>query len=73
MIGGDAVVDTVYGRPVSSGIRRCEFDHYLLQRSGADVRQGTPVTSIARNGSDLIVNDSIKIWIERSRSYWRRS
>ena len=27
-------------RPVSYGIRRCEFDHYLLQRSGADVRQG---------------------------------
>ena len=60
VIGSDAVVDTVYGRPVSFGIRRCEFDHYLLQRSGADVRQGTPVTSITRNGSGWIINDSIK-------------
>jgi flavin-dependent dehydrogenase len=24
-----------YGRVVSYGIRRCEFDHYLLKRSGA--------------------------------------
>src|SRR5205809_4869347 len=26
---------TEFGRPVSYGIRRCEFDHYLLLRSGA--------------------------------------
>jgi len=36
----------MYGRPISFGIRRCEFDHYLLQRSGARVITGTPVTSI---------------------------
>src|SRR5262245_19272324 len=25
-------VESHYGRPVSYGIRRCEFDHYLLER-----------------------------------------
>src|SRR5215471_18196811 len=30
-----APVSTSYSLPVSYGIRRCEFDHYLLQRSGA--------------------------------------
>src|SRR5262245_7616798 len=33
-IDGRAVL-TRYERPVSFGIRRCEFDHYLLERSGA--------------------------------------
>ena len=60
VIGSSEVVDTVYDRPVSYGIRRCEFDHYLLQRSGADVRQGTPLSSIARDGTGWIINDSIK-------------
>src|SRR6187401_1001406 len=31
--GGDVL--TTFRRPVSFGIRRCEFDHYLLERSGA--------------------------------------
>ena len=29
-----------YGHPVSYGIRRCEFDHYLLRRSGARLELG---------------------------------
>ena len=33
-IGGPAI-ETLYGAPVSYGIRRCEFDDYLLRRSGA--------------------------------------
>ena len=32
---GDADVETDYGRAVSYGVRRFEFDDYLLQRSGA--------------------------------------
>ena len=31
IIGTREVVDVEYRRPVSFGIRRCEFDHYLLQ------------------------------------------
>src|SRR5438552_10483255 len=34
LIGGPEV-ETRYGKPISYGIRRCEFDNYLLERSGA--------------------------------------
>jgi menaquinone-9 beta-reductase len=37
---GDPDIHTRFDRIVSYGIRRCEFDHYLLQRSGAEVRDG---------------------------------
>lgn len=60
LAGGDRAVDVRYGRPVSFGIRRCEFDHYLLRRSGARLRLGSPVTSIRRSGGDWIVNDTVR-------------
>lgn len=60
LIGQNSVVETEYDRPVSFGIRRCEFDHYLLQRSGVLVRSGTPVSSMRREGRWWIVNDSLK-------------
>jgi flavin-dependent dehydrogenase len=60
LIGGHEEIEAAYGRPVSFGIRRCEFDHYLLQRSGARVKAGTPIASIRRHGGDWIVNDSIR-------------
>jgi geranylgeranyl reductase family protein len=53
-------VETRYGRPVSFGIRRCEFDHYLLCRAGAEVRPGTPVTSLRREDDRWIVNEEIE-------------
>jgi flavin-dependent dehydrogenase len=59
MIGGDEVV-TCYDRPISYGIRRCEFDHYLLERSGARQRLGEPLKSLERDNNSWIVNDSIK-------------
>jgi geranylgeranyl reductase family protein len=48
-----------YDRPISFGIRRCEFDEYLLRRSGARLRLSAPVTSIRRDGSRWIVNDEV--------------
>src|SRR5882672_3645399 len=48
LIGRDADACVDYGEPVSFGIRRCEFDDYLLQRSGARLSLGTPVTTIRR-------------------------
>jgi geranylgeranyl reductase family protein len=60
VIGSSDVVDTAYNRPVSYGIRRCEFDHYLLRRSGADVRHGTPLSSVVRDGAGWILNRSIR-------------
>lgn len=60
LIGGRDEIETRYARPVSFGIRRCEFDHYLLQRSDARVKSGDPVTSVRSNGGYWIVNDSIR-------------
>lgn len=54
-------VHTDYGRTISYGIRRCEFDHYLVERSGACLRAGEPVARIER-GADgqWIVNGRMK-------------
>lgn len=43
-------------RPVSYGIRRCEFDHYLLERSGVERMLGTRVRELQREGDEWIVN-----------------
>ena len=53
-------VETLYGKVISYGIRRLEFDDYLLQRSGARLQLGSPVTSLDRQGTDWIVNGSIR-------------
>ncbi len=46
--------------PVSYGIRRCEFDHYLLQRSGAELRAATAIESLARAGGGWLVNGTLR-------------
>ena len=56
---GDPEVETNYGRIVSYGIRRFEFDDYLLKRSGACVIQGMPFQKLERNGARWIVNGQI--------------
>ena len=48
LIGGEAT-RVGYERPVSFGIRRCEFDHYLLQRAGARLMLGVPIASLRRD------------------------
>jgi flavin-dependent dehydrogenase len=59
LIGEDHVVDVSYDRDVSFGIRRCEFDDYLLRRSGARLLLGAPISAIRRDGALWIVNDRI--------------
>lgn len=49
-----------FDHPVSYGIRRCEFDDYLLKRSGARLRLGEPVHQITRTDSGWVINDSIR-------------
>lgn len=49
-----------YPQTVSYGIRRFEFDDYLLRRSGAELYLGEPVHSIRREGSGWILNEKIK-------------
>ncbi|MGH9717706.1 MAG: NAD(P)/FAD-dependent oxidoreductase [Candidatus Acidiferrales bacterium] len=57
-IGGQEV-RTDYGEPVSYGIRRCEFDAYLLERSGARVLQDTPLKQLERAGDGWVVNAAL--------------
>lgn len=59
LIGG-AMVETNYSRLVSYAILRREFDDFLLRRSGARVREETPVETLKRTGSTWIVNESIE-------------
>lgn len=59
LIGGRQV-STQYGRVVSYGIRRCEFDHYLLARSGARLQLGESFKSLHREQDQWIVNDEIR-------------
>ncbi len=58
-IGGPEV-ETDYGRPISYGIRRCEFDAFLLARSGARILPAAPLKTIARAGDSWIVNAQVK-------------
>ncbi len=52
-------VDTRYPDVVSYAIRRFEFDHYLLERSGARVRSGIPLATLERRGDRWLVNGEL--------------
>jgi len=60
VIGTARTIDTAYDRPVSYGIRRCEFDDYLLRRTAARLLLGDRVASIRRAGAHWLVNDSVE-------------
>ncbi|MGH9314399.1 MAG: NAD(P)/FAD-dependent oxidoreductase [Vicinamibacterales bacterium] len=53
-------VKTLYDRAVSFAIRRCEFDHFLLRRSGARVLENTALTALRRAGDMWVANDAIR-------------
>ncbi len=57
-IGGPQV-DIRSNRIVSYGIRRCEFDEYLLRRSGARLLEGVGLTSIERSDGGWLINGDI--------------
>lgn len=58
LIGGEEIL-TTYDQPVSFGIRRCEFDHYLLNRSGAKLRLGAAIKQIERKGNVWVLNGEL--------------
>jgi flavin-dependent dehydrogenase len=58
-IGGPAL-DTNYNKTVSYGIRRREFDDYLLRRSGARLMAPAALTSLRRDDGGWVVNDGIR-------------
>jgi flavin-dependent dehydrogenase len=60
LIGDHRSVAVRYGSAVSFGIRRCEFDTYLLHRSAARLALGTPIETIVRDEGQWIVNGAIR-------------
>ena len=58
-IGGKEV-HTAYDSIVSYGIRRFEFDDYLLQRCGARQILGEPLKSLKHEGDGWVVNGKIR-------------
>ena len=57
LIHGGAL-ENRYPAAVSFGIRRCEFDHYLLQRSGARTQLGQALRSLEKRDGLWIVNEA---------------
>ncbi|MGH7127668.1 MAG: NAD(P)/FAD-dependent oxidoreductase, partial [Planctomycetaceae bacterium] len=57
---GKGEVRTDYARPMSYGIRRCEFDQYLLKRSGVPCRLGEAVKTIERRKGRWLINGEIE-------------
>jgi flavin-dependent dehydrogenase len=55
---GAALKETRFDEVVSHGICRVQFDDYLLRRSGADIVDGTPVTTTRYESGAWIVNDT---------------
>ncbi len=58
-MGEQANAAVSYDKIVSYGIRRCEFDHYLLERSGARLQLGEAWKSMERQGDRWLVNGEI--------------
>jgi flavin-dependent dehydrogenase len=59
LLGGREVM-VRYDRPISYGIRRCEFDDYLLRRTETPCRLGQPLTSLARDNGGWVANGDIR-------------
>jgi geranylgeranyl reductase family protein len=55
---GQPAVENDHGEVVSYGIRRCEFDTYLLDRVDSPKELGTPVKTLRKEGGNWIVNDT---------------
>ena len=58
VIGGREV-ENHYPRPVSYGIRRCEFDQYLLERAGGRRWLAENVTQILRVADGWVINGAM--------------
>lgn len=55
---GQPAVENDHGEVVSYGIRRCEFDAYLLDRVTAPKQLKIPVKSIVRRDGNWVINDT---------------
>ncbi|HME10288.1 MAG TPA: NAD(P)/FAD-dependent oxidoreductase [Bryobacteraceae bacterium] len=59
-IGHGSPSETDYGEAVSYGIRRCEFDHYLLRRSSARTYEGAGLSRLERTDQGWIANGNLR-------------
>jgi flavin-dependent dehydrogenase len=57
---GNAPSEIYSEKAISYGIRRCEFDQWLLERSEAHLRLGEPLRRLERLGGRWIANGSIE-------------
>lgn len=55
---GQPAVENDHGSVVSYGIRRCEFDDYLLGRTDTPRQLATPVKNITRKDGNWVINDT---------------
>lgn len=55
-----AEIETFYGRTVSYGIRRGEFDDFLLKKCTAAKSLGEPVTSLEKVSGGWVINGRIR-------------
>jgi menaquinone-9 beta-reductase len=58
-VTGRPAVETIYDEVVSYAVRRCEFDHFLLQRARARVVENFPARTFRRREDEWIVNESV--------------
>jgi flavin-dependent dehydrogenase len=56
----DRQIETRYPEVVSYSVRRCEFDTFLLRRSGVHVLEQTPLARLRRAGDGWIANEEIQ-------------
>jgi len=56
----EPALDTAFNATVSYGIRRREFDDYLLRRSGARLLEGISLASLQRDSGGWIVNGNMR-------------
>jgi geranylgeranyl reductase family protein len=59
-LAGGRSARVTYPEVVSYGIRRCEFDAYLLARAGAKLFLGEPLRELARCGDAWIANGHLR-------------
>ncbi len=57
---GGPTVETRYDHPVGYGVRRSEFDQYLVERSGVWLQDGEELTSLERTDGGWIINRGLK-------------
>lgn len=58
IIGG-ADLQTDYDTVVSYGIRRCEFDDFLLRRCGAELVLGEPLRTMSKHSDHWLINGTM--------------